>query len=126
MADEGSSGRSGRKNKKNKKRWGGNFVAAADRKTGKAPMGQANDHFKKMLEKPCPNHQTRVNHLIKDCGLLKKWLSGNLKKGDPKKKPEPEGDAVEEKEEGYPEHNVLMIFGGPVAYESRHRQKLSL
>ena len=55
VADEGPSDRAG---KKNKERGGGNFVAAADRKTGKALMGPANDHFEKMLEMPCPNHQT--------------------------------------------------------------------
>ena len=89
VANEGPSDRAGKMNKKNKKRGGGNFVAAANCKTGKAPMGQANDHFEKMLEKPCTNHQTRVNQLMKDCSLLMKWLAGNLKKGDPKKKPEP-------------------------------------
>ena len=79
-----------------------------------------------MLEKPYPNHQTRVNHLMKDCGLLKKWLVGNLKRNDPKEKPESEGGIEEEKEEGYPEHNILMFFGGPIVYESRCKQKLSL
>ena len=63
---------------------------------------------------------------MKDCGLLKKWLAGNLKQGEQKKKPEPEGDTEGEKEEGYPEHDVLKIFGGPIAYESRREQKLSL
>ena len=55
---------------------------------------------------------------MKDCGLLKKWLADNLKRGDPKKKPESEGGALEQKEEGYPEHDFLKIFGGPIAYES--------
>ena len=29
---------------------------------------------------------------MKDCGLMKKWLAGNLKKGEPKKKPEAEAE----------------------------------
>jgi len=124
--DEGPSDRFGKKNKKNKKKGGGSIVAMADRKPGKEPAGQTNDHFEKMLEKPCPNHQHRVSHLMKHCSLLKKWLAGNRKKGEPKKKPEPEGDAEGDKEEDFPEHDVLMIFGGPVAYESRRNQNLTL
>ena len=114
-ADEGPSDRTGKKNKKNKKKDGGNFVAAADRKAGKALAGDTPDYFEKMLEKPCPNHTYRVGHLMKDCGLMKKWLTGNLKKGEPKKKPEAELEGEGAKEEAFPEHDVLMIFGGPAA-----------
>jgi hypothetical protein len=87
-ADEGPSDRSGKKNKKNKKKGGGNFVAAADRKPGKASAGDTPDYFEKMLEKLYPNHPYRVSHLVKDYGLMMKWLAGNLKMGEPKKKPE--------------------------------------
>ena len=55
---------------------------------------------------------------MKDYGLMKKWLAGNLKKGEPKKKPEAEAEGEGEKEESFPDHDVLTIFRGPAAYES--------
>ena len=93
-----------------------------NRKAGKAPAADAPDYFEKLLEKPCTNHPYRVNHLLKDCGLMKKWLSGNLRKGE-RKKPEVLDGGEEEKDEAFPEHDVLMIFGGPAACESKRKQK---
>ena len=61
---------------------------------------------------------------MKDYGLMKKWLAGNLKKGEPKKKPEAEAEGEGEKEEAFPDYDVLMIFGGPAAYESRQKKKV--
>ena len=52
---------------------------------------------------------------------MKKWLAGNLKKGEPKKKPEAEAEGEGEKEESFPDHDVLTIIRGPVAYESRRK-----
>ena len=62
---------------------------------------------------------------MKDYGLMKKWLAGNLKKGEPKKKPEAEAEGNGDKEEAIPNHDVLMIFGGPAAYESQCKQKVT-
>jgi hypothetical protein len=59
---------------KNKSNNGGSLVAVA--------TGETLDHFKKMLEKPCPNHTFPVKHLYKDCALLKKYLSGGSKRGE--------------------------------------------
>ena len=39
------------------------------------------DHFKKLLEGPCPNHSFLVKHLYKNCGLMKRFLSGGFNKG---------------------------------------------
>ena len=61
---------------------------------------------------------------MKDSDLMKKWLAGNLKKGEPKKKPEAEAEGEGEKEEAFPDYVVLMIFGGPAAYESRQKKKV--
>lgn len=70
-------------------------------------------------------HQSR-QYLYKDCSLVKKWLSNDLKKEQQqqkkKKKPKSGDDGPEEKGDGYPHTNsCLMIFGGPPTYESRHR-----
>jgi hypothetical protein len=67
-----------------------------------------------------------VKHLCKECTLLKKYLSGGSKMGEQRKKPEPEEDGAEGKDDGFPARDgCLMIFGGPAAYEFRHRQKLT-
>jgi hypothetical protein len=121
---EGASNRLGKK--KNKRKNGGSLVATANRNGGTAAVGETRDHFKKMLEKPCLNHAFPVKHLYKDCTLMKKYLSGGSRKGEKKKKPEPaEGDA-EGKDDGFPDTDgCLMIFGGPMAYKSKCRQKLT-
>ena len=62
---------------------------------------------------------------MKDYGLMKKWLAGNLKRGEPKKKPEAEAEGEGEKEESFPDHDVLTIFRGPAAYELRRKQKVT-
>jgi len=53
---------------------------------------------------------------------MKKWLSGNLRTGE-RKKPKVQDGGKEEKDEAFPEHDVLMIFGGPAACESKRKQK---
>jgi hypothetical protein len=93
-------------------------MAAAKHKGKKASVEGTPDHFKKILEGPCPNHA------YKDCGLVKKVLSRGPKQKDGKKKPDPLEDTAEEKEDAFPqETGCLMIFGGPTAYDSKHRQK---
>jgi hypothetical protein len=105
-----------RKKKKNKRNYGGSLVAAADRKGGRAAAGETLDHFKKMLQKPCPNHTFPVNHL--DCTLINKYLSGGTGKGEQKNRPEPAEGDVEGKDDGFPDPDgYLMIFGGPAVAE---------
>ena len=75
-----------------------------------------------MLEGPCPNHAFPVKHLLKDCGLMRKFLSRNSNKGEQGKEPTPTMDDTEEKDDGFPmPDNCLMIFGGSAAYDSRRR-----
>ena len=57
-------------------------MAATDRKGGQKPMEGIPNHFEKMLEGPCPNHAFLAKHLYKDCGLMRKYLSGGLNKGE--------------------------------------------
>jgi hypothetical protein len=87
-ASEGTFNRS-KKNKKNKPRSGDSLVVAAERKGKKASAEGTPDHFEKMLEGPCPNHTYPVKHVYKDCGIMKKFLSGGSKQKDRKKKPNP-------------------------------------
>jgi hypothetical protein len=96
--DEGASNHS-KKNKKNKPWSEDSLMVATERKGRKASAEGAPDHFEKMLEGPCPNHAYPVKHAYKDCGLMKKFLSGGSKK----------------------ETGCLMIFGGPTAYDSKHQ-----
>ena len=58
--------------RKNNKCKGGEYVAAVERKPGKAPEDDSPCFFDDLLEKPCPNHARR---------------------GEQKKKPEPEDAA---------------------------------
>ena len=56
-------------------------MAAADRKVGRKPTEGTPNHFKKLLEGPCPNHAFLVKHLLKDCGLMRRFLSRGSNKG---------------------------------------------
>ena len=83
--DEGTSNRP---NKKKNKQWReGSLVATADRKGGRKPTEGTPNHFKKLLEGPCPNHAFLIEHLYKDCLILKRFLSGNSNKGEHRNEP---------------------------------------
>ena len=84
------------------------------------------NHFEKMLEGLCPNHAFPVKHLLKDYGLMHKFLLGSANKGEQGKAPAPTIDDEEEKDEAFPTPNgTLMIFGGSMAYDSKRRQKVA-
>ena len=73
-----------------------------------------------------PNHTFLVKHLLKDCGLMRKFLARSANKGEQGKEPAPTADDAEEKDDGFPTPNGwLMIFGGSVAYDSKRRQKVT-
>ena len=87
-AGEGASNHPAKR--KNKKQWCDNsLVATADRKGGRKPTEGTPNHFEKMLEGPCPNHAFSAKHLYKECGLMRKYLSGGLNKGEQGKEPAP-------------------------------------
>ena len=80
-ADEGTSNRSTkRKNKKQRRE--DSLVAAADRKGGRKPTEGTPNHFEKLLEGPCPNHAFSVKHLLKDCSLMRWFLSRGSNEGE--------------------------------------------
>ena len=101
-------------------------MAVIDRKGGRKPAEGTPNHFEKMLEGPCPNHAFPAKHLYKECGLMRKYLSGGLNKGEQGKEPTPSTDDVEEKDDTFLTPNgALMIFGGSAAYDSKHHQKVA-
>ena len=117
--DEGTSNRSTKR--KNKKQWHeDSLVAAADHKGGRKPTEGTLNHFEKLLEGPCPNHAYPIKHLLKDCGLMRWFLSGGTNKGEQGKDPAPTMNDAEEKDDG-----CLMIFGGSAAYDSKRRKKVA-
>ena len=66
-----------------------------------------------------------MKHLYKDYGLMKRFLSRGSNKGDHRKEPKPTANDVDGKDGGFPMlDGCLMIFGGSVTYDSKHRQKL--
>ena len=84
------------------------------------------NHLEKMLEGSCLNHAFPAKHLYKDCGLMRKYLSGSLKKGEQGKEPVPTTDDAEEKDDAFPMPNgALMIFEGSMAYDAKRRQKVA-
>ena len=110
-ASEGASNRSA-KRKNKKQRRDNSLVVAADRKDGRKPTEGTLNHFEKILKGLCPNHAFPVKHLLKDCGLMRKFLSRNSNKGEQGKEPAPTMDDAEEKDNGFPTLNGrLMIFG---------------
>ena len=82
---EGASNRPNKK--KNKQRHEGSLVATTDRKGGRKATKGTLDHFEKLLEGPCPNHAFPIEHLYKDCVLLKRFLYGSSNKGEHRKEP---------------------------------------
>jgi hypothetical protein len=78
-----------------------------------------------MLEKPCPYHQGSVKHILKECGMMKRYFYGGAKeKGDQGKKPEEDKSDSGEKDDDFPViNNCFMIFGGLAAYDTKLQRK---
>ena len=77
--DEGASYHPVKKRKKQQHE--GSLVVTADYKGGQKSAEGTSVHFEKLLEGPCPNHSFPVKHLYKDCGLMKRFLSGGFTRG---------------------------------------------
>ena len=119
-ASEGASNRPSKK--KNKQRCEGLLVATVDRKGGRKPTEGTPNHFEKLLEGPCPNYAFPIKHMYKDCGLMKRFLSGGSNKVEHGKDPNPTVNDVKGKDGGFLTlDGCLMIFGGSTAYDSKRR-----
>ena len=98
--------------KKNKQRREGSLMATADRKRGQKPTEGTPDHFEKLLEGPCPNHAFPVKHLYKDYGLIKRFLSRGINKGEHGKDPKPTVDDAKGKDGSFPMLDGCLITQG--------------
>ena len=78
---EGASNHSA-KRKSKKQRRKDSLVAGADHKDGQKPTEGTPNHFERLLEGPCSNDTFPVKHLLKDCGLMRKFLSRSSNKGE--------------------------------------------
>jgi hypothetical protein len=56
-----------KKTKNGKRRYDDNLVEAVERKATRPKNNPPKDHFEKLLEAPCMNHETLVKHALKDC-----------------------------------------------------------
>ena len=80
--EDAGKGASNCPSKKKNKQWRkGSLVAATHRKGGQKPTEGTPDHFEKLLKGPCPNHAFPIKHLYKDCGIMKRFLSGSFNRG---------------------------------------------
>ena len=127
-AGEGASG--SKPNKKNKSRLSGEpLVAVTGKKGAKRPAKELSNHFEKKWNGPCPNHEFPVRHLMRDCSLMKKFVTQQETEGP--SPPECEGatgggsDAGEEEGGAYPHaEGCLMIFASSEARASRRAAKV--
>ena len=62
-------------------------MAITDHKGGQKTTEGTLNHLEKLLKGPCPNHSFPIEHLYKDCDLLKQFLSGGSDKGERRKEP---------------------------------------
>jgi hypothetical protein len=79
-----------------------------------------------MLNKLCPYHRGPIKHTLKECGMMKRYLSeGAQGKGDPSKRPKKDTGDGKEKDDNFTViNNCFMIFGGPTTYDFRRQRKL--
>jgi hypothetical protein len=79
------------------------------------------DHIEELLEVTCPNHMYPIKHKLKECTMMKNYMTT----GTFAKSKKPEGDSARKVAAPFLEQNaVLSIYGGPAPHESRHRLKL--
>ena len=72
--DEGPSMQKGKKNKKERHQSANSALVTAVDYAGTQPLQDLLGHFHELMESPCTNHNYSVNHLYKDCQLLKRLL----------------------------------------------------
>ena len=96
-------------------------MVVAERKAAKPKNNPPRVHFEKLLDAPCTHHEGPINHALKDCNLMKKFLTRTLKRApEVPKKPE-EDQNNNDGDAGYPREDgaVMMIFGGSPARLTR-------
>jgi hypothetical protein len=81
------------------------------------------DHFEKLLEETCPNHSYPVKHKLRDCSMMKSFMtSGSLSRGMEVDEIPDEGDAMP-----FPrECAVMTIYDECPSLGMRHASNPSL
>ena len=64
----------GKKNRKDRRRPANSASVTAADHLGTQPQQDQSGHFHELMESLCTNHNYPVNHLYKDCQLLKRLL----------------------------------------------------
>jgi hypothetical protein len=76
-----------------------------------------------MLDELCPYHKGLVKHTLRECDMMKCFFTSIPAKGDAGKKPK--DDKGDGKGSGFlVVNNCFMIFGRPVAYDTKRCRKL--
>jgi len=76
--------------------------------------------FNKIFEMSCGNHGYPVKHTLEECDLIKRYFSGDYKTTGTDALSGPTSN--KEKGDAYPDiRGCLMIFDGPMVYESKRR-----
>ena len=94
---------------------------------GKQPQLGQPDHFNKLMDSPCTNHAYPVQHLYKDCELLKCFLrqAGRPKEGKGKEAADKKGGAADKDGDDFPDpEECIMIFEGSDAIYSKRQHKV--
>jgi hypothetical protein len=80
------------------------------------------DDFEKILEATYPNHAYPVRHMLKECTMMKNYVTtGALAKGK-----NPKDDSSQKVAVTFLEEKVVMsMYGGPAPYEPRRKLKLT-
>jgi hypothetical protein len=134
LVDHGEETSLGFKKKKNDKcRRDDNFVAVVKRKASHpkgnpAKPAPSRDHFKRLLDTPCPHHEVPVKHTLQECRLMKNYVKGTLKPkaADQPEKQGPSPDNDDGAGAAFPGDDgaVHMIFVGSPARPLRRHEKL--
>jgi hypothetical protein len=62
------------------------------------------DHFKRLLEEACPNHAYPIRHKLKDCGMMRSFMTWGAELGQ---------DPGRSDTTPFPRENtVIMVYGG--------------
>jgi hypothetical protein len=95
---------------------------SADARSSKCPARPPMDHFIRLLEEACPNHAYPVRHKLKDCGMMRSFMtSGSLTFGMELEKGPDGSDIVR-----FPEENaIMMVYGGRHPWGRHHIPSLS-
>jgi hypothetical protein len=88
------------------------------RATASARNDPLKDHFEKPLEETCPNHAYTIKHKLRDCSLMKSFMTtGSLSRGMEVDEAPIEGDVAP----FLGEDAVMVIFGRHPSLKKRRK-----